>query len=51
MNTYVNDALTIIIAEGGTLSDVSQELGVLILVVLVSLILSRILFRVMPGGR
>jgi hypothetical protein len=51
MNTYVNDALKTIIAEGGTLSDVGPELGVLISVVLAGLILSRILFRVIPGGR
>jgi ABC-2 type transport system permease protein len=51
INTYVNDALKTIIASGGTLSDVAPELGVLLSVVLAGLILSRILFRAISGGR
>ncbi len=51
MNTYVNSALKIIIARAGTLSDVTFELAVLTAVVIAGLVLSRIIFRVMPGGR
>jgi ABC-2 type transport system permease protein len=51
MNTYANSALKTIIARAGTLSDVTFELAVLGAVVIVGLVLSRIMFRVMPGGR
>jgi len=51
LNTYANDAFKTIIAQGGSLADVGVELGVLAGVIVVGLILSRILFRVMPGGR
>ena len=51
INTYVNSAFKTMIIRGGTLTDVSFELTVLIAVVIAGLIFSRILFRVMPGGR
>ncbi len=51
INTYANDAFKMIIAQGGSLADLGLELGVLAGVVVVGLVLSRILFRVMPGGR
>ncbi|MBA7689896.1 Linearmycin resistance permease protein LnrN [subsurface metagenome] len=51
INTYANHAFTTIIAEGGSLADVGLELGVLAGVIVVGLVLSRILFKVMPGGR
>ncbi len=51
INTYANDAFKTIIAQGGSLADVGLELGVLAGVIVVGLVLSRILFRVMPGGR
>jgi len=51
LNTYVNSALKTIIAGGSTLNDVTFELAVLTTVVVAGLLLSRILFRVMPGGR
>ena len=51
INTYVNSALKTIIAGGSTLNDVTFELAVLITVVIAGLILSRIFFRVIPGGR
>ena len=51
VNTYVNSALKTIIIRGGTLTDVALELMVLIAVIVAGLIFSRILFRVMPGGR
>ena len=51
INTYVNSAFKTMIIRGGTLTDVALELMVLIAVVVAGLIFSRILFRVMPGGR
>lgn len=51
INTYANSALKTMIVRGGTLTDVSLELTVLISVIVVGLILSRVLFRVIPGGR
>ena len=51
VNTYVNDALNMIIVQGGSLADVGLELGVLAGVAVVGLGISRIIFRVMPGGK
>jgi len=51
INTYANNAFKTMIARGGTLIDVDLELAVLTTVVVVGLILSRIIFRVIPGGR
>ena len=51
INTYANDAFKEIIAYGGSLADVGIELAVLAGVILVGLLLSRMLFKVMPGGK
>jgi len=51
INTYANDAFKTIIAEGGSLADLGVELGILAGVAVVALGVSRILFRVMPGGK
>jgi len=51
INTYVNDALKTIIAQGGSLADVGLELGVLAGVIVAGLGISRIIFRVMSGGK
>jgi len=51
VNTYVNDALKTIIVQGGSLADVGLELGILAGVAVVGLSISRIIFRVMPGGK
>lgn len=51
LNTYANDAFETIIAQGGSLTDVGMELGVLAGVAVVGLTISRLLFKVMPGGR
>jgi len=51
MVTYANDALKTIIAQGGHLVDVGLELGVLAGIIVVGLGLSRLIFKVMPGGR
>jgi ABC-type Na+ efflux pump permease subunit len=51
INTYANDAFKMIIAQGGSLADASFQLEILAGVAVVGLGISRILFRVMPGGR
>ncbi|MFC1912295.1 ABC transporter permease [Chloroflexota bacterium] len=51
INTYVNSAFKTMIIRGGTLTDVALELTVLTAVVVAGLIFSRLLFRVIPGGR
>ena len=51
VNTYANDALTTLMAEGGSLADVGFEMGILAGVIVVGLLLSRYLFKAMPGGR
>jgi len=51
VNTYANSAFNTVIAQGGSLADVGLELGVMGGVIIVGLVLSRILFKVMPGGR
>jgi ABC-type multidrug transport system permease subunit len=51
INTYANDAFRTLIAEGGSLADLGLELGVLAGVAVVGMGLSRIFFKVMPGGK
>jgi len=51
VNTYANDAFKVLINEGGSLGDIGFEIGVLAGVIVVGLLLSRYLFKVMPGGR
>jgi ABC-type Na+ efflux pump permease subunit len=51
INTYANDALDLIITKGGSLSDTGLELAVLAGVAVAGLIISRLIFRVMPGGK
>jgi ABC-2 type transport system permease protein len=51
INTYANGAFKTVIAEGGSLANLGLELGVMAGVAVVGLILSRILFKVMPGGK
>jgi len=51
LTTYSNSAFRTMIAEGGSLGDVGTELGTLAAVAVVGLIISRLTFRVMPGGR
>lgn len=51
VNTYANDAFTTLIAEGGSLADLGLDMGVLMGVIVVGLLLSRYLFKAMPGGR
>jgi ABC-2 type transport system permease protein len=51
INTYANDAFKMIIAQGGSLADLGLELAVLGGVAAGGLGLSRLLFKVAPGGR
>jgi ABC-2 type transport system permease protein len=51
INTYANDAFRTLIAEGGSLGDLWLEMGVMAGVAVVGLGLSRVLFKVMPGGK
>jgi ABC-2 type transport system permease protein len=51
INTYAIDAFKTIIAQGGSLADVGFELGILAGVAVVGMGISRILFRVVPGGK
>jgi ABC-2 type transport system permease protein len=51
INTYANEALIKIIAEGGTLGDTVIPLAVFIGVAVVGLIISRFIFKVVPGGK
>jgi len=51
INTYANSAFTTVIAEEGSLANLGMELGILAAVAVVGLVLSRILFKVMPGGK
>ncbi|MGD9115701.1 MAG: ABC transporter permease [Dehalococcoidia bacterium] len=51
INTYANDAFRTVITEGGSLGELGLELGVLAGVAVVGLFISRILFKVIPGGK
>lgn len=51
INTYANDSFNTILTEGGALTDVGNNLIVLVGVMVVGLVLSRLLFRVVPGGK
>lgn len=49
INTYANDAFKTIIAQGGSLANAGLEIGVLAGVAVVGLVISRVLFSVLPG--
>jgi ABC-2 type transport system permease protein len=51
INTYANDAFRTLITEGGSLADLVLEIGVMAGVAVVGMGLSRVLFKVMPGGK
>ncbi|MBM4432489.1 MAG: ABC transporter permease, partial [Chloroflexi bacterium] len=51
INTYVNDAFKAVIVQGGSLADVGFELGVTGGGAAVGLTISRIIFKVIPGGK
>jgi ABC-2 type transport system permease protein len=51
LNTYANEAYREIISRGGSLGEVWQPLAVLVGVAIVGLIISRIIFRAVPGSK
>jgi ABC-2 type transport system permease protein len=51
LNTYAINAFNTIVTEGGSLADLGLELGIMAGVMVVGLILSRIFFRAMAGGK
>ncbi|MFC1949580.1 ABC transporter permease [Chloroflexota bacterium] len=51
INTYANSAFKTVISQGGSLADVGMELGILAGVIVVGLVISRLTFKAMPGGR
>jgi ABC-2 type transport system permease protein len=51
INRYANTALQTVINDGGSLADVVPELLVMIGVAVVGLVISRLLFKAVPGGK
>jgi ABC-2 type transport system permease protein len=51
VNSYGNQAFQTVIAEGGSLADVGSELGILVGIMVVGLVISRLLFKAVPGGK
>ncbi len=51
INSYANEALRKIIAEGGSLGDVIMPLAIFIGVAVVGLIIARLIFKAIPGGK
>ncbi|MFC1919582.1 ABC transporter permease [Chloroflexota bacterium] len=51
ISTYAIDAFKTMINQGGSLGDIGLDLGVLLGVAVVGLVLSRLLFKALPGGR
>jgi ABC-2 type transport system permease protein len=51
LNSYGNQAFGTIISDGGSLADVGSELGILAIVMVAGLIISRFLFKAVPGGK
>jgi ABC-2 type transport system permease protein len=51
LNTYANKALKTIITEGGSLADAWQALVILAAVAVAGLIVSRLIFKAVPGSK
>ncbi len=51
INTYANNALRTVIAEGGNLGDTVMALVIFAGVAVAGLIISRLLFKAVPGGK
>jgi ABC-2 type transport system permease protein len=49
--TYANEAFRTIIAEGGSISELGMQMGIMAGVMVVGLAISRFLFKIIPGGR
>jgi ABC-2 type transport system permease protein len=51
LNTYANQAYTTMISQSGSLGDTWSQLAVLAGVAVVGLLISRLIFRAVPGGK
>ena len=51
LNSYGNQAFSTIITDGGSLADTGSELGLLAIVMVAGLVISRFLFKAVPGGK
>jgi ABC-2 type transport system permease protein len=51
INTYANKAYSILVAQGGSLGDTWSQLAVMAGVAIVGFFISRLIFRVVPGGK
>jgi ABC-type multidrug transport system permease subunit len=51
LNTYANKAYGVIVAQGGSLGDAWSQLAVMAGVAVVGLIISRLIFRAVPGSK
>jgi ABC-2 type transport system permease protein len=51
INTYANEALKKVIAEGGNLGDTIIPLAVFVGVAVIGLVISRLIFKAVPGGK
>jgi ABC-type multidrug transport system permease subunit len=51
INTYANKAYTTLISQGGSLGDTWSQLAVLAVIAVVGLVISRLIFRAVPGGK
>ncbi len=51
INTYANQAYTAIISQGGSLGQTWSQLAILAGVAVVGLLISRLIFRAVPGGK
>ena len=51
INSYGNQAFDAVINQGGSLGDVGSELIVLLGIMVVGLLISRLLFKAVPGGK
>lgn len=50
LNTYANDAFKTLITRSGSLADIVTPLGIILVVTVIALVLSRIFFRVVGRG-
>jgi ABC-type multidrug transport system permease subunit len=51
LNTYANKAYSVIVSQGGSLGDAWSQLAVMAGVAVVGLIISRLIFRAVPGSK
>jgi hypothetical protein len=51
INTYANNAVKTVVLNGGAFADIAMDLVVLAGVAAAGLIISRILFHIVPGGK